>query len=365
MRIAIDIRSLMDGRLSGVEVYTINIIRALLKYAPQHEYHLFYNAAQAVRLPDFGQSVQLHAFRYPNKLLNASQWLLNKPRWDALVSADCFFVPSLRLMPLSLEKPLVTTVHDISYEHFPHFFSSKRRLWHHMMRTRTLLERSDHLIAVSEATARDIHDVYKIDPTKISVIYSGITLDTARSINIQKKYKLPEKYILFMATLEPRKNVISIIRAFSAIAHLIPQHLIIGGARGWLTKDIDTALAQSVARERIHVRGFIAEKDKATVYSLADLFVYPSFYEGFGFPPLEALACGTPVVTSYNSSLPEVVGQWATLIDPYDPTELAAVLQQFLVQPRRVSGTVQQIIYERYSWEKTARHTVQVIESVV
>ncbi len=369
MHIAIDARSLMEGRLSGVEEYTTHIIHGLLRVAPHHTYHLFYNSAQKVTLPKFIGSVIYHRWRYPNKILNASQWAFSQPRWDRLVPADCFFVPNFRLLPLSPHVPIVTTVHDLSFEHFPQFFSWKRRLWHTMMRPRVLMTNSDHLIAVSHHTATDVATLYNINPACISVVHSGINIPPAVTAGdwhrVKSLYHLPERYILFIGALEPRKNIPSIIEAFSAVAAKIPQDLVIAGQPGWLTQDITRALGASLVRERIHQPGFIAEEDKAALYKGADLFVYPSFYEGFGFPPLEALAQGTPVITSANSSLPEVVGQWATLIDPYDVGGLALMMTELLHHPSRVSADVRQAIAERYSWDVAARQTLAVIEAVV
>lgn len=367
MRIAIDARSLLDGQRSGVEVYASNIIQAMLREAPHHEYRLFYNAARPERMPVFNGSATVSAFRYPNKLFNLSQWLWEYPRWDDMVAADCFFVPSLRLVPLAIETPLVTVVHDLSFERFPDLFSWRRRLWHRMMRPRELLRSSYHLIAVSHSTAEDIVELYGIARQHISVIYSGVDGGSSPPDQVLKEYakrcyRLPKRFILYFGTLEPRKNVASIIRAFTAIAGSVPHDLVIAGPRGWLTQSIDKAAASSSVRARIHFIGAVKEADKMAIYSLADLFVYPSFYEGFGFPPLEALLSGTPVVTSYNSSLPEVVGDWATLINPYDPAELALAMKELLLRSVDVSLEVRQQVRERYSWKKSALSTLGVIE---
>jgi glycosyltransferase involved in cell wall biosynthesis len=181
---------------------------------------------------------------------------------------------------------------------------------------------------------------------------------------VRLRYKLPQQFLLYFGTLEPRKNVASIIRAFVAIADQIPHHLVIAGSKGWLTSLVSKVLAHSKHRERIHTIGLVQESDKATLYAMADLFVYPSFYEGFGFPPLEALQAGTPVLTSYNSSLPEIVGDYATLINPYDTGELALLMHELLRHPIRVSADIQKIITEHYSWQEAARQTVRVLEQI-
>ncbi len=370
MDIAIDVRSLIDGRLSGIERYTLNIVRGLLQVAPQHTYHLFYNAARAAPRPVLAGPVVWHGFRYPNKIFNVLQWGIRWPLWDSLVKADCFFVPNLGLVPLQTTTPLVTTVHDLSYEYFPEFFSWRRRLWHQMVMPRHLLIRSQHLIAVSQATARDIVECYGVNATSVSVVYSGITTPAAPiSAEVRQRvrlqYNLPEKYILSFGVFEPRKNIDGIIAAFSAVAAHVPHHLVIAGSPGWLMKKTRRLVATSKQQARLHFIGSVSQGDTAALYAGADLFVYPSFYEGFGFPPLEALMAGTPVITSRHSSLPEIVGEWVTMVNPYDTAELALVLRETLRHPQRVTPAVTSAVRERYSWNQAARQTMAILERVV
>lgn len=372
MRIAIDVRSLMEGRHSGVEEYTTQIIRAMVRAAPDHEYHLFYNSAKQVSLPDLGEAVALHGFRYPNKAFNTMQFALNWPHWDSLVRADCFFVPNFRLMPLSRNIPVVTTVHDLSFERFPELFSWRRRVWHKLMRPRVLVKNSDQVIAVSQATKEDVVDIYGIEEKDVLVVYSGISGEVGElseeepfKVKVKKKYQLPDKYVLFLGTFEPRKKVSNIILAFDAIADKVSHDLVLAGEKGWLMGEIKRALSVVKNRQRIHVLGYVPPQDKRALYSQADLFVYPSIYEGFGFPPLEALLSGTPVITSCNSSLPEVVGEWATLVEPDDAAELALTMKELLNDLPDVPERVGREIVKKYSWDRAARETLKVLESVV
>lgn len=361
MRVAIDVRSLMEGRLSGVEVYTIQLLKELTKVSPDTDWQLFYNSFGRVSMPEF-RNVAWRPFRWPNKVFNAAQYVLAQPTWDYLVDADVFFMPNVRLMPLTPHTPLVVTAHDVSFERFPELYSLKRRLWHRLVRPGELFRRADHIIAVSEATRDDVMELYDIPPERISVIYSGVTLEGTG--NVREWRTIPERFILYLGTLEPRKNVVSLIEAFSAIADAIPQDLVIAGVTGWLTKPTERAIRLSPVRNRIHRIGFVPDHLKASLYREADLFVYPSFYEGFGFPPLEALLSGTPVVTAYNSALPEVVGEWAKLIDPYKPAELAAVVQELLKKPEPVSEATQALVRERFSWGKAARATLDILQTI-
>lgn len=368
MKIAIDVRSLMEGRFSGVEQYTMQIIRGLLRVAPREEYHLFYNAAKEVLLPDFYGDVAVHGFRYPNKLFNVSQWLFSYPKWDELVPADVVFVPNSRLVPIKVQTPLVVVAHDLSFEKFPEFLDSRRRIWHVMMNPRHLMKRADHIIAVSEHTKHDVMSLYGIPEERITVIHSGIAhqgMPAQKDIQrVREKYQLPKKFVLYIGAHEPRKNIPTLVRAWRAIAGSIPQDLVLAGERGWRRGQLSKTLAQGQSQDRVHELGFIPELDKAALYAAADLFVYPSFYEGFGFPPLEALMAGTPVVTSFNSALSEVVGEWATMIDPYNGGELAGVMKELLSDLPEVTEKTQQEIRERYSWDTAALQTLRVLEEV-
>lgn len=370
MRLAIDVRPLLDEAPSGVVTYTNELVRAMLRVAPGHDYHVFYNSWRSAQLPTFSPEITVHAFHYPNKALSMSQFSVGYPRWDRWLAADCFFAPSLRLMPLTGTVPLVATAHDVSFEYFPEFLTWRRRLWHRMMQPRSLYRLADHVIAVSHTTARDVSTLYDIPADKISVVHSGVTADEATPSltaqnHVRAKYNLPTRFILAMGTMEPRKNIASVVRAYEAIASRVPHDLVIAGPPGWLMKEPQELIAHSVVHARVHRPGVIAEADKAAVLAAADVFVYPSFYEGFGFPPLEALLAGTPVITSYNSALPEVVGEWATLIDPYQPGELAAVLDELLHDLPKVDPEVRRRIREKYSWDRAARATLRVMEKVV
>lgn len=363
MRIAIDVRSLVEGRHSGVEEYTVQIIRALAGVGEGHAYHLFCNSFHSVQLPPLPG--QTHVLRYPNKLFNLAQFLAGWPRWSRLLPADVFFLPHARLLPVARGVPYVVTVHDLSFVRFPNFYSRRRRLWHHLMRLRRVITEATAVVAVSEATRDDLLDVYGLEAERVNVVYSGLGILEPRVLSPAVAAQLPSRYVLYLGTLEPRKNVAGLIEAYSAIAGEVPQDLVLAGSRGWLMAEADRSYARSPVRRRIHRLGFVPEADKAALYAQADLFVYPSFYEGFGFPPLEALACGTPVVVSYNSSLPEVAGEWATLVNPDDTAELALVLRELLLERPVVPEGVQRAVREQYSWDQAGRRTLGIIERAV
>lgn len=377
MRIGIDIRALAAGRHSGVEEYIRGLLSELFQQHPEHQFILFYNAWRDVE-PDLSfvrgfSHVTVRRFHIPNKLLNFSLWYLRYPKLDRLLGGvDVFFVPNMNFVAISSSAKLWVTVHDLSFELMPETFSWKQRFWHYLVNLRGLLKRSDRILAVSRSTADDVIERYQIPREKVEIIYSGIgkqyrLLDrnSLELLEVQKKYKLPYRFILSLGTLEPRKNLISLLRAFevfhrNAVGELLRYDLVIAGVPGWKCQDFLQAVRTSSVRHHIHLLGFVDEHDKPALYNLASIFVYPSFYEGFGFPPLEALACGVPVITSHSSSLPEIIGGAGVLIDPYRPDEIREALIQVLAD-KEYRAILEGRAAERageYSWAKTAAQVI-------
>ncbi|MEI6597224.1 MAG: glycosyltransferase family 1 protein, partial [bacterium] len=329
MKIGIDIRTLMDARYSGVSEYTFNLISEILKLDNKNDYRFFYNSfGDCLNIPKFsGENVKLVKYNYPNKVLNYLFFkFFNYPKIDQALEADLFFMPHINFIGLSSGAKSLLTIHDLSFLKYPEFFSRRKNFWHKMIDVKKLINRFDVIIAVSENTKRDIMELCEVDENKIKVIYAGVGEEyrqitnndsEIRLIEVRNKYNLPDKFILYLGTVEPRKNVDGIIRAYSKLRvdnrELRDYKLVIAGGRGWKSDDIYKEWERSEFKDDIKFLGYINSKDKVYLYNLASVFVYPSFYEGFGFPPLEAMACGAPVVTSYAASLPEVTGDAALM----------------------------------------------------
>ncbi len=383
MRIGIDIRCLADGKRTGVEEYVFALLVELFEQDTDNQYILFFNAWGG-KVPDFGwatqyRNVTLRVFRFPNKLLNLALWYLRFPKLDQLIGGvDIFFLPNLNFVAVSDKTRLIVTAHDLSFELFPETFSWKQRAWHYFVNFRQLVRRADRVIAVSWSTKNDLMAQYRISGEKITVIHSGVgpqfrvmSRNDAGLVAVKEKYALPYKYILYLGTFEPRKNIPSLIRAYDALLDQNPSAfgkyaLVLAGTRGWECDEIFSTIAASKHRDKILLPGFIDDADKTALYNLASVFVYPSFYEGFGFPPLEAMACGVPVIASHSSSLPEVVGDAGIMIDPYQPDELLHALEgllsdQDLCQAFQVSGPARAV---RFSWRETAKAVLVVFRSV-
>lgn len=391
MKIGVDVRCLAEGKRTGVEEYTLSLLAKLFEIDKENEYVLFFNACPPTlkfwqvkqkNISDFSwmekyPNVTLKVFHFPNKLLNLSLWYLRFPKLDKLIGgADIFFLPNLNFAAVSKKTKLVVTAHDLSFEMFPETFSLKRRLWHFFVNFRRLVLSADKVIAVSQSTKDDLMTRCGVQENKIAVISSGIgeqframSRNDSELIRVQKKYNLPYKFILSLETFEPRKNIISLIRSYEALQNLKnpvfdKYFLVIAGTRGWKDGEIFEVIANSPYKDKIILPGFIADEDKPALYNLASVFVYPSLYEGFGFPPLEAMASGTPVIVSHSSSLPEVVGDAGVFIDPYQPEELFRALQQILTDQEfanllREKGIARAALF---SWDKTAETTHEVFK---
>lgn len=373
----------MEGRRTGVEEYTLGLLLNLFKIDRKNEYILFFSAWKK---PSFDFSVffaypnvRVKTMRIPNKFLNFSFWYLGWPKIDKLVGgADVVFFPNIIFGAVSENVRVVTTIHDLSFEMYPECFSWKRRFWHIFINSKKICRRADQIITVSDSTASDISRLYGIDREKTTVIQNAIgenfcVLDrnNLKLLEVKEKYHLPFKFILYLGTIEPRKNIIGIIRAYNSLQEkaiaekneeLLHYQLVIAGSPGWLSAEIFAEIEKSKFREKINLPGFIADEDKVYVYNIASLFVYPSFFEGFGFPPLEAMQCGVPVVTSNNSSIPEICENGAITIDPSRPGEICEAMRQVL-SDRDLREKLIELGIKRsqeFSWKKAAEKTLKL-----
>ncbi len=376
MKIGIDIRTLMDTHYSGVSEYTYHLLKEVLRLDTKNSYKLFYNSGRDVsaRMPEFRSgNVEVVCSRYPNKLFNnIMQRIIKLPKIDRWLGVDLFFMPNIGYIALSPERQKIITIHDLSFLRYAEFFSAKRRMWHYIMNMSELLKKYDRIVAVSESTKNDIVELCGVEPDKISVIYSGIgsqfqaVADSDEKLEkTRQKYRLPAKFILFLGTLEPRKNVDGLIKAYDWLCEknkCEDYELVIAGAKGWKNKAIFNAKRTSKNKDKIHFIGYVDNPDKPYLYNLASLFVYPSFYEGFGFPPVEAMACGTPVVASSASSLGEAVGEAAVMVDPYNVAQIALAIEQALHSEELRSRLVGRGLAKAktFSWEDTAKKYLEL-----
>lgn len=357
-----------------MEEYIYKLLRVLLEEDRENEYVLFFNAWNT-KTPDISfmggrTNVTVKTFRIPNKLLNLSLWYFGWPKLDRLIGGvDVYFLPNINFVAVSRDVKFVVTAHDLSFERFPETFSWKTRIWHYLVNFRDVVRRADHILAVSHSTRNDLVELYVADPKKIMVIPSGLDerfhkmkRSDSQLLAVQKNYHLPYKFILYLGTFEPRKNLVSLVRAFDWIKQngspeAKKYSLVLAGRPGWKCDDLFRAIKESPFIGDIVLPGYIEDEDKTALYNLATALVYPSLYEGFGFPPLEAIGCGVPVITSHSSSLPEVVGNAGLLIDPYRPDELRVALES-VINNRGLREHLQErglVQAKKFDWHTTAR----------
>ncbi len=265
--------------------------------------------------------------------------------------------------PMASTCPFVVTVHDLSFLFFPQNFPSLKRLYLRTL-TRWSVRRARRIIAISENTKRDVVQQYGLSPEKVDLVYYGLDpifqpLPKEALAGFRARQGLPEQFILFVGTLEPRKNVSRLVEAYARLSEPRPPLILVGG-KGWLYDEVFARVEALGLSGCVHFAGYVPGKELPWWYNAATLFVYPSLYEGFGLPPLEAMACGTPVVSSDVSSLPEVVGQAGLLVDPTDVEDLAGAMGQALADSglRDEMGAAGLAQARRFSWREAARQTV-------
>ena len=379
MRLAFDIRSLISRQLTGVGGYAQELLESLLKLDQVNQYDLFYNAfyppSSSLTL-NFSHypNARLRVFKYPNKIFNASLVFLHQPKLDRLMKGcDRWFFPNLTFWSISSNCPSMVTVHDLSFIRIPWAYSWKGRLWHKIIGPKNKLEAAAKIIAVSQNTKKDLIELYHLLPEKIEVIYPGIEqgtndkepFDAAQGRQRANRLRLPERFILYLGTLEPRKNVEGVVKAFEQLKQM-DLYLVIAGVPGRLYRKIYRLAKNSPSGKRIIFLNYIAAEERWLLYRQAQALVWPSFYEGFGFPPLEAMAHGCPVITSANSSLAEVTGGAALLVDPYNINEISEAIKLILDNPSLREKLVEQGYEQakKFTWEAAARKMLQVFEAL-
>lgn len=271
--------------------------------------------------------------------------------------------------PLVSPYPTVVTIYDLSFLLFPKSLRGLKRFYLSLF-TRISARRARRVIAISKSTKKDIVRLFEIPSEKVDVIYCGVdeafqSLSEDQVADFRRKRGLPERFIFFVGTLEPRKNVTTLIEAYSSLVTRYPSlKLVIGGAKGWFYEDIFAKVERLGLQGEVLFPGHIPRTELPLWYNVAELFVYPSLYEGFGLSPLEAMACGTPAIASNTSSLPEVMGEAGILVDPLDVEALAGAMSRVLSDKalRQAMGEQGLIRAKGFSWSRTAHETVEVYQ---
>ncbi len=364
MNITIDLRSLHTKEFSGVEYFSAQVIEQLLQIDKHNHYLLFYNGFQKKSFDQFHfVNGKFKQTRIPNRFLNLSYKFLRWPKLESLTNGNnVVLFPNPSMVRLRSTTKLVLVVHDLSPVLMPEMYSWKDQIWHKMINIPALCKRADKILAVSEYTKQSLIKEFGISPDKISVGLLGIdhhrynhNLSVSGMRHVRNKYNLPGEFILFLGTLEPRKNLSRLIKAFESLQS--DQTLVIAGKLGWKYSEVMKMIHTSPKRKQIQYIGYINEEDKPALIKLARVFAWPSLYEGFGLPVLEAMAVGTPVLTSNVTSLPEVVGDSAMIVNPYNVSEIANGLRILLDNEEVRENYIRKGIErsQNFDWSKTAQ----------
>lgn len=326
MLIGIDASRAVTAQRTGTENYAYELIRQLIELDSNNRYRLYFNQPPPVDLFPASERVERRVIPFPRL------WTHLRLAWEMLWQPpDLLFVPA-HVLPIIGPRRTVVTVHDLGYLVYPQAHTPFQR-WYLDVSTRWNARAATTVIADSKATRRDLIKRYGIDRHKIVVIYPGRdqslqpVTDPTRLEAVRETYGLPPRYFSYVGTLQPRKNLVRLVEAYRLLfdqypAPVIPD-LVLAGKRGWLYDAIFARVQALGLTDHVHLPGYVAQEDLAPLLSGAHAFLMPSLYEGFGLPILEAMACGTPVICSDTSSLPEVAGDAALLVDPEDTWSIA------------------------------------------
>lgn len=365
MQIAFDGSRLAVGQRTGTESYTTELVRALAQHDRRNSYTLYVNQIPAA-LPPLGTNWRVRAVPSPR------MWTHTRLGPTLLAAQpDVAFIPA-HVLPLTPPRRSVVTIHDLGYEYYPEAHTRAQRLYLRLS-TRWSARHASHIIAISEATKRDLTRFTGIHADKITVVYHGVhprfqPIDAAESATVAAKYGLMSEYLLFISTIQPRKNLVRLIDAYAWAVRSYPDlpPLALAGKQGWLATQIERRAAEMGIAKRVRFLGYVDDADLPALYSGATMYLLPSLYEGFGMTVLEAMACGTPVITSNVSSLPEVAGAAAILLDPTDTALLAQAIGGLWEDDARRADLRERGLRwaTGWTWQRCAAQTLAVLEKI-
>lgn len=352
--------ALQAGNRSGTGAYTTALAARL---AGEHDgvtVHVVW--PYSLPAPDGVAAPYVHRFSAGARRLYVDQ--VQIPRLARRLEADAIHYPANIGAVSPVRTPQLLTVHDLSFVRHPEWFRWERSVYYRRG-VEASVRKAAHVFSVSESTGRELVELLHVPADRITVTHNGVdpgmgpAADSAVAA-ARQRYGLPERCFIYLGTLEPRKNLATLVEAFDQLAASLPLDLVLAGRKGWKTGPILEAVRQARHADRIHLPGFVPNEDLAAVLSAAEVFVYPSLYEGFGIPLADALACGVPAVTGNTTSLPEVAGDAALTVDASDPAALAEAMRRAVVdtdlRARLAARGPEQVA--RFTWDTTAAATL-------
>jgi glycosyltransferase involved in cell wall biosynthesis len=373
MRVGIDGYPLAEPR-TGVGHYTLELARALALISPADQFELV-----SPKPFDVAAQQEIERANLPNLLTKTPRassirghwWSIGLPLYIRRAGFDLFHGTNFDV-PLWRQGRSVVTIHDLSALLHPEKHRS-RLVRRARLRLPLVVRFADKIITPTESVKREVCQRFKVKPEKVTAIHSAARssfkpLPFAQSAELRKQLRIEDEFLLFVGTLEPRKNLLALLKAFAQIntqtVHR-PQ-LVIAGGEGWLMDDMFAFIKESGISERLRFTGYLSDEELRGLYSSCKVFLYPSVYEGFGLPPLEAMACGAPVVAGRIPSLQEVLGSNARLVEPLEVNALARGIVELLENEdqRQDLAAAGPEHARKFSWEKTARLTLEVYQQV-
>jgi glycosyltransferase involved in cell wall biosynthesis len=362
LTIAIDASRTTVTRRTGTENYALRLVRAMLKLDTPHRFVLYFRDTPPADLFPQRALIERRVIPWPRLWTHtrfAFSLLRDRP--------DVTFVPA-HTLPFWLPGPAVVTVHDLGYIYFPEAHPTLARRYLEWS-TRHGVRRAARIIADSLATSKDLAAHYGVPESRIRLVYPGVdeslapVADPKALAAVRARYHLPERYLLFVGTLQPRKNIARIVQGYArwrATQSSPDVALVLAGQRGWL---FDPEWVTGV--EGVVLPGYVDDADVAALYSGALALVFPTLHEGFGFPVLEAMRCGTPVITSNTSSLPEVAGDAALLVNAREVGEIADAIGRIVADQKLRDDLIAKGFRqtEKFTWQHTAEQALHVLES--
>ncbi len=377
MKIGLTTSVIQRGK-TGVAQYIFALLRAMLPHTNRHEFNLFV-LEEDLPLFDFVQgkmNLIPVSERYRPAVKNIGWHQCELPGLAGKMGLDVLHIPSYRRMLWHAPCPLVATIHDLAPFHIRGKYDWKRMIYGRVI-VKRLARRQDEIIAVSENTARDLDTFFQIPRDRVNVVWNGIDHQRFRPGNAAMakaeaalRWKLDQPFFLYVSRLEhPGKNHVRLIEAFNRFKaqSKSPWLLALGGSDWHGAEAIHTAAAASPYKDDIRFLGFVDDATLPGLYHATDVFIYPSLFEGFGFPPIEAMACGTPVISSTKGSLREVVSNAALTIEPEDVADITSALTRMSVsdaerQRWRAAGFINA---KRFDWNVNATETLAVYERAI
>jgi glycosyltransferase involved in cell wall biosynthesis len=359
---------------AGIAHYVYNIYKNLVVLDKKNDYEVFglnFFGKPKDFKSNFPKGTKFDLIQHiPGKVWNLLNRRLAIPPMETILGkkVDAFIFTQFRLYPSLFAKKSFVVIYDIAFEHHPEY-TEKKNLQFLKRRVPEAAKKSDKIITISEFTKNDLIKKYAIDPNKIIVAHCAVDANKFKKTKLtaatRKKYRLPNTYLLYLGTIEPRKNIANLVRAYSKLPKNTKDQypLVLAGGGGWNDDEIKQAIDLARQNSEIIQTGYIEEKDIPALYSGAELFLYPSHFEGFGMQILEAMACDTPVLTANNSSLPEVGGESAYYVDDKSVKSIKNGIEKLLNEPELRQDMIRkgrkQI--KKFSWQESAQKIIDAI----